>query len=125
MNYHYVAFNQQGQIVEGDIEAPDESTAEEVLWGQGLTVAQLSTARRRLSLHEVFPTFFGVKRHDLIIFSRQLATLLSSGVAILPALQLLAEQSSRRALREVLGEVIASLQQGRSLSAAFAERSAS
>jgi len=119
MNYRYVAFDQQGRRIEGWIEVPNEATAEEALWGKGLTVAQLVPARRRPSLSALFPTFFGVKRRDLIIFSRQLATLLSSGISILPALRLLAEQSDRKALREVLQDVTAALEQGRPLSAAL------
>lgn len=119
MDYRYVAFDRQGRRVEGLLEVPDEAAAEQVLWGQGLTVVQLTPARRRPTLSTLFPTFLGVKRRDLIVFSRQLATLLSSGIAIMPALQLLAEQSARRALREVLQEVITSLQQGCSFSAAL------
>ena len=119
MNYQYVAFDRQGRRVEGWVEAPDEETAEQAVWGQGFTVAQLTPARPRLSLSAAFPTFFGVKRRDLIIFSRQLATLLSSGIAILPALQMLAEQAARQALREVLQEVITNLEQGQTLSATF------
>ncbi len=119
MNYRYVAFNQQGQRAEGVIEVPNESAAEQVLWNQGLTVVKLTPARDQLSLYALFPTFFGVKRRDLIIFSRQLATLLSSGISILPALRLLAEQSAKRALREVLQEVMTTLEQGQSFSAAL------
>lgn len=119
MDYHYIAFDREGQRVEGMLDVADEATAEEMLWGQGLTVAQLSPARKRPKLSALFPTFFGVKRRDLIVFSQQLATLLSSGVAILPALQMLAEQSTRRALREVLQEVVTGLEGGQSLSAAL------
>ncbi|MDY7079508.1 MAG: type II secretion system F family protein [Chloroflexota bacterium] len=117
MNYRYVAFDHEGRRVEGWIEAPDETAAEQVLWGQELTVAQLVSARQRPTLSNLFPTFFGVKRRDLIIFSRQLATLLSSGISILPALRLLAEQSASHALQEVLQAIVAGLQQGRSFSA--------
>jgi type IV pilus assembly protein PilC len=120
MNYRYVAFDQGGQRVEGWLDAADEATAEEMLWDQGLTVARLAPARKRLTLSQAFPTFFGVKRQDLIVFSRQLATLLTSGIAILPALRMLAGQSAKRALREVLQEVITSLEGGQSLSAALA-----
>lgn len=119
MNYRYVAFNQQGQRVEGLIEVPNESAAEEALWRRGLTVAQLTPGHRQVSLSKLLPSFFGVKKRELIIFSRQLATLLSSGIAILPALQLLAEQSERRTLREVLREVIESLEQGQTFSGAL------
>ncbi|MBU0704952.1 MAG: type II secretion system F family protein [Chloroflexi bacterium] len=119
MNYRYLAFDREGRRVEGRIEVPNEAAAEEALWGQGLTVAQLNPARRRLALHTLLPTFFGVKRRDLIVFSQQLATLLTSGISILPALQMLAGQSARQALREVLREVITGLEQGQYLSAAL------
>jgi type IV pilus assembly protein PilC len=120
MHYRYVAFEQDGRRVEGRLDAFDEAAAEERLWQQGLTVAQMARAGSRFTLHTALPTFFGVRRRDLIIFSRQLATLLSSGIAILPALQMLAKQASRRALREALLEVVAGLEQGQSLSAALA-----
>ncbi|MGD2205187.1 MAG: type II secretion system F family protein [Anaerolineae bacterium] len=121
MSYRYVAFDRSGQRVEGQIEVPSEAAAEEVLWEQGLTVAQLTPARPRQTLATLFPTFFGVKRRDLIIFSRQLATLLTSGVNILRALQLLAQQADRRAMREVLEEVVSSLERGQAFSGALAQ----
>ena len=120
MNYRYVAFDQEGRRVEGQIDVIDEAAAEEVLWGQGLTVAKLAPARKQLTLYTAFPTLFGVKRADLIVFSQQLATLLASGIAILPALQMLSKQTPKRALRETLQEVVLSLEQGQSLSVALA-----
>jgi type IV pilus assembly protein PilC len=120
MNYRYVAFDQEGRRVEGQIDVIDEAAAEEVLWGQGFTVAKLAPARKQLTLYTAFPTFFGVKRADLIVFSQQLATLLASGIAILPALQMLSKQTAKRALRETLQEVVLSLEQGQSLSTALA-----
>lgn len=119
MNYKYVAFDREGRRVEGRIEASSEAAAEQTLWAQGFTVAQLAPTRRRLSLSTLLPTFFGVKRRDLIVFSRQLATILSSGISILPALELLAGQSESAALQEVLYEVIGGVEHGQSLSAAL------
>lgn len=119
MSYRYVAFDREGQRVTGRLDVTDESRAEEVLWEQGLTVARLTSAGKRFTLSTVFPTFFGVKRRDLIVFSQQLATLLGSGVAILPALRMLAEESPGRALREVLHEVINSVEGGQALSTAL------
>ncbi len=120
MEYRYVAFDQEGRRVEGWLDVPDEATAERVLWDRGLAVAQLIPARRTFRLWRLFPTLFGVKRRDLAIFSRQLATLLSSGISILPALRLLAEQSSSKPLREVLDEVADGVERGQSFSAALA-----
>ena len=120
MEYRYIAFDREGRRVEGWLDVPDEDAAERALWERGLTVAQLTPARRELRLWRLFPTFFGVKRRDLIVFSRQLATLLSSGISILPALRLLAQQSTSRPLREILEEVADGVEQGQSFSTALA-----
>ncbi len=119
MHYRYEAFDKNEQRLTGLLVAPSEAAAEEALWRQELTIVRLRPARPQPSLQTLFPSFFGVKRQDLIIFSRQLATLLESGIGILAGLQLLL-QSSRRALRDVLIEVSQLLQQGQSLSTALA-----
>ncbi len=122
MAFSYVAFTRDGQRVEGYINAESESQAEALLWEQGLTVAQLTRHKvRKTHLYTLFPTLFGVKRLDLIIFSRQLATLLDSGIGILPALRLLSTQSSKAALRDALQAIIQDLQQGKAFSPALAE----
>ncbi len=59
----------------------------------------------------------------MIVFSRQLATLLTSGIAILPALRLLQSESTKKLFAKVLGQVIEDIQQGTSLSSAFAKHS--
>lgn len=122
MGFHYVAFTREGQRAEGWINAESETQAEALLWEQGLTVAQLTRQKmRKTHLYTLLPSLFGVKRLDLIIFSRQLATLLDSGIGILPALRLLGEQSSKPALRDALREVIQDLQQGKAFSTALSE----
>lgn len=122
MGFHYVAFTREGQRTEGWVQAETEAQAEALLWEQGLTVAQLTRHKeRKVRLYTVFPSLFGVKRLDLIIFSRQLATLLDSGIGILPALRLLSTQSSKPALRDALQAVIQELQQGKAFSTALSE----
>lgn len=119
MNFRYVAFDSNNRRIEGDIEVVNESAAEQALWDRGLTVVQLTPVQARPSLAQLLPTFFGVKRSDLIVFSRQLATLISSGIGILPALRLLSDQVPRQALRDVLHEVAGDLEQGQSFSSAL------
>lgn len=119
MEYQYIALDKSGQILEGTLTAEDEHIAERILWEQSLTVAQLRRLDAKRSLAEVFPTFFGVRRQDLIIFSRQFATLLSSGVPLLSALELLITQTSRPALVEVLQQVSRNVREGQSLATAL------
>jgi type IV pilus assembly protein PilC len=119
MDFRYVAFDSDNRRIEGEIDVFNEAAAEQALWDRGLTVVRLTPVRSRPTLGELLPTFFGVRRSDLIIFSRQLATLITSGIAILPALRLLAEQVPRQALRDVLRQVASDLEQGQSFSGAL------
>ncbi|MGC9399082.1 MAG: type II secretion system F family protein [Anaerolineae bacterium] len=119
MRYHYLAFNQVGHQIEGELDVADETVVEQILWDQGLTVVQITPSREQRTLAQLFPSVFGVRRSDLIIFSQQLATMLEAGLPILTALELLAEQASKPALQDVLLDVIEDLRQGQPLSAAL------
>ena len=62
---------------------------------------------------------FRVKPSELILFSRQLALLLESGINITASLELLQSQTSSRTLKRVLDEVTSDLRSGNQLSAAL------
>jgi len=119
MPYRYVAYTKIGERVQGTINAASEAMAEEALWRSDYIVVSLRPARPRASLAELMPTFFGVKPRDLIVFSRQLATLIESGITILSALQMLEEQVGNKALKKALQRVIEDVQEGESLSEAL------
>jgi type IV pilus assembly protein PilC len=120
MTYQYTAYTLDKQIAQGTIDATSESMAEEALYRAGYHhVLSLREIGPGLSLDRLFPTFFGVKTQDVMSFSRQLATLVESGIAILTALQLLEEQASKPALRKTIAGLIAELQQGSSFSQAL------
>ena len=67
-----------------------------------------------------FPTYFGPKTRDVIVFSNQLANLVESGVALLTAIHLMAEEVNSKPLQRVLHEVVEDIRQGSSISAALA-----
>lgn len=149
MPYKYVAYTSAGNRVEGVLEVETEDAAEEALRNSDMTIAELrgrqggvseirirargssdmtvvelQRVRPPLTLEELLPSLYAVKRKEVIVFSRQLATLLSSGIAILPALRLLRSESTKKLFAKVLGQVVEDIQQGTSLSAAFAVHSA-
>jgi len=108
--------------VQGTIDAASESMAEETLYRAGhQRVLSLEEVRPGLSLERLIPTLFGVKTQDVIDFSRQLATLIESGVTILTALQLLEGQASRAALQKVIAGLIEELRGGSSFSQALSK----
>ncbi len=122
MAYQYTAYTLDKRIVQGTIDAASESTAEEALYQAGYQrILSLQEVRPGLNLEKLLPTFFGVKIQDVIDFSRQLATLIESGVTILTALQLLEGQASRAAFRKVITGLIEELRGGSSLSQALSK----
>jgi type IV pilus assembly protein PilC len=121
MAYRYLAIAVDGTETRGVLEVETEAAAERALWERKLTILDLQPLKRRLVLATLFPSVFGPKPRDLILFSKQLATLVDSGVAITAALQLLSGQVNNRYLARVLGEVEDDLHMGVTLSDAMAK----
>lgn len=122
MAYRYVAYDADRKVVEGTIEVATEALAREALQRSDYRLLVLKAARPKLSARQLFPTLFGVKTRDVIVFSRLLATLLERGTDIIAALQLLREQVGNSALREVVSSIIQEINQGSSFSDAIARR---
>jgi len=86
----------------------------------GYRVISLRTFVPFLSLDKLLPYFSSrTKPAEIILFYRQLALLIESGIDIVTSLELLRGQMSGRILRGVLGEVIAEVRGGSQLSAAL------
>ncbi len=60
-----------------------------------------------------------VKLNDLVIFTRQLATMVDAGIAIVQALQALAEQSPNKVMRDTIKDVCTRVESGESFSEAL------
>lgn len=115
MAYRYLAYNEQGEAVSGELDLPSEDAVERYLWRRNLTVVQVQRARRLPALDELLPTFLGVSTQQVIIFSRRLAILLQAGIPLFQAVRILAEDPGSRALQRVLERMQEELQEGRSL----------
>ncbi|NOQ43028.1 MAG: hypothetical protein GQ560_01055 [Dehalococcoidia bacterium] len=123
MEYSYVGYGRGGEIVKGIVEADSEKNAEESLWKSELTILSLKKkkARASLSLKEQLPGIYGVKTGEIIDFSRDLHHLLSAGIGIYPALSMLHERSSKASMKKLVGELILSVEGGKTFSEACAE----
>ncbi|MHB1296667.1 MAG: type II secretion system F family protein [Anaerolineae bacterium] len=110
MPYQYTAITPKGDRIQGRVEAPSEEVAEQTLWKMNYTIVSLKEAagasRRPFESSRI-------KSRELIVFSRQLATLIEAGISLVRALQLLQEQAPSKKLRDVLSEVLLDLRQGR------------
>jgi type IV pilus assembly protein PilC len=122
MAYQFKAYTLDKRVVQGTIDAASEGMAEEALYRAGYQrVLSLREIRRGAGLQQLLPTLFGVKAQDVIDFSRQLATLIESGITILTTLRLLEGQAFRAAFRKVIAGLVNELQGGSSFSQALSK----
>jgi type IV pilus assembly protein PilC len=115
MPYRYLAYDSTGAERKGILQVEQEETAEQILFQRGLTVAKLTKAKAAVDLAKWFPTYFGPKTRDVIVFTNQL----ESGVALLTGLNLMAEEVSSKPLQKVLHQVVDDIRQGSSISGAL------
>lgn len=123
-NFAYKARNSGGQLIEGVLEGATSGAVADVLLGQGVvpveireTGAAAAGESFSLNINIIKPK---VGHIDLLLFSRQLHTLLKAGVPILRALNGLQESAINPAMKDVIKDVRESLEGGRELSVSLA-----
>jgi type IV pilus assembly protein PilC len=123
MDYTYLGYTEDRQIVKGKVSAADQRAAADMLNNIGYRVVSLKKASSLLSFSGSGGLFGGakVKTAELVTFCRQLALLLESGVGIIQALELLEAQTTDKALKKVLLQVVHDLRGGNSLSIAMSQ----
>lgn len=107
-----------GQIVKSDVQAESEQAAVKLLQTQNLFPISLVNKEEKSSL---FGGGNGVKTKDRIIFTRQLATLINAGLPLTQSLRTVRDQISNKKLNSIIGNIVASIEAGKSLSASFAD----
>ena len=113
INYRYEAATSQGRLVKGTLKATGEIEVERQLIDRGYRPINVEVVPSMFSLEEAFPTLFKVKPQDVIVFSRQLATLIRAGISLLPALEILGGQvTTSRAFKKILDSVVDDLRAG-------------
>lgn len=118
LTFRYTARAAGGRTAKGTVKAPSEVAAQNLLVEQGYTPLTLEPVASQWSLEGALPSMFGIKQADIIQFSNQLATLLESGLTLLPALQLLESQAVGSA---AFGRVIRSIAQDLGTGKSFAQ----
>ena len=123
-SFAYKGRNAGGQLIEGVLESTDSGAVVDVLRGMGLTPVDIKEAQGKAlkSTSGMNVTLFKQKitHIDLLLFSRQMHTLLKSGVPIMRALNGLQEAAINPEMKRVIGEIRESLEGGRELSHALA-----
>ncbi len=119
--YYYEAFSKEGKKISGTLDAPTQTAVSDQLTKMGAYPIKIEPVReeRRTGFQRVLGLFVrGIKPKDRILFTKQLAVLLKSGVPLLQALELLIEQFSGR-LKMMIIEMKDAIKEGQSLAVAL------
>ncbi len=121
--FAYKARNARGELLKGVVESADSNAVADQLLNTGVTPVEIVAARKPASatdgsfLQRLFEE--KVRPMDVQLFSRQMYTLLKSGVPIFRGLAGLQESSINKSFARVLQDLRESLDSGRELSAAM------
>lgn len=115
----------KGQQVTKSIEAESLNQARAKLREQGLFPIDIKEKQGSddilKPLNDFLLRFQKVKLKEMVIFTRQFATMINSGVALLRALNIMVEQAQTEVFKRILGQVRDGVEEGRSLSECMAD----
>lgn len=114
--YGYRAISKDGKASKGFVEASSITSAKEQLTRRGLFITEVTLSQEAAFVQPWYKSLFQgkVTEKDKILFTKQLAILLKSGVPLLQSLELLMEQVQGR-LRSILVSVKDGIKEGHSL----------
>lgn len=121
MIFKYKAIDNTGSVKEGTIEAINIEVAIGSLQKRGLVISNINPVEDKSFLEKNISFFDRVSNKDIVILSRQMATLFEAQVSALRVFELLATQSEKPALRRKLAEVASDLQAGNTISEALSK----
>lgn len=119
MKLYYKAVSQDGKVIHGIIEAKDRKEAGYYLRKHQLLPIVISEESGNIRLSHFFPFLNRTSRSDLIFFTRQLSSMLSSGLTLMQAITIMKNQIKSQAMNEVLTGITTSVEDGASFSSAL------
>jgi len=123
MKFKYQAKTKEGATQVGFVEASNRDSATSILTSHDLFVLSVIADRPPTFLDTLAGLFNRVGRKDLIVFARQLATLLEARLPLNNALKILYEQTGNATLKEAIADVTQDIDAGVSFSQALARQS--
>jgi MSHA biogenesis protein MshG len=117
--FTYRGRDASGELVTGVLEGPSSSAVADQLFSTGITPVHIDLVGRVAAAGSGLKLSFGMRKVglvDLMVFCRQMHTLLKAGVPIVRALGGLQESSQNPALNRVIGDLREKLQAGQDLS---------
>ena len=119
--FNYVAVNKQGKREKGIIEAVDEQDLKKKLRLKGLILVNSIKSTKSQRKSKGFKFQSSVNSYDLTLITRQMATMLESGIALLRVISIIEKQAEKPKLKEMFSQIKNDVSQGQTLSSALAK----
>lgn len=120
-NFEYKARTREGEARSGLVTASSEEAALDALQQNNLTVIAIREAPGPSLVERGISFGSGIKQKDIVVFSRQLATLFEARIPVAIALKTLMSEASKPALKRVIAEILDDVAGGMALSQAIAK----
>jgi type IV pilus assembly protein PilC len=115
--FEYTARNLKGDLEKGQVDLPSRDDVIAHLRRNRLVVVQVRQAPAQISFGGLFKP--GVKTRDVVIFTRQFATMINAGLPLVQALDILAQQTENKVLADVTRQVVYDVESGQTLADAL------
>jgi len=121
--FRYVAKNSAGKTTSGLVEANDKKSAIDILRKKELIIVLLEEGQAKKQLFSMSFSPFGktIKTDELVIFTRQLATMVEAGIPLVNVLDILAEQIDKPYFKGVVTKIRNDIEAGSSFSEALSK----
>lgn len=120
MKLFYKAVTRDGKNIQGVIDAKDINEAANYLRSKDILPIKI-IAKSNSEFSNLFSSFRKISSTDVVFFTRQLSSMLSSGLTLMQSLNILKDQIKSEAMSEVLQGMITEIEDGKSFSAAISK----
>src|SRR6184192_2312394 len=108
-----------GEVKKGQMEAADEASVQQRL--RAMALQSVKIRKKGMQLSFKLPGIGGISQKDIVIFTRQFATMIDAGLPLVQCLDILASQLDNLAFREVLMKVKNKVESGSTLADALGD----
>src|SRR6267143_3675280 len=115
--YEYTARTLKGDLVQDKIDLPSRDDVIAHLRKNRMVVVKVSEAKKGGGFGDFFKP--GIKTRDIVIFTRQFATMINSGLPLVQALDILSQQTENKGLADVTRAVVYDVESGHTLADAL------
>jgi type IV pilus assembly protein PilC len=117
--FTFKAVDLAGVPARGELDGASKQAVTDQLRERGLIVLDIVEEKTSVTNQDLFERFRRIKPHELTVMTRQLATMVASGMSILRAFHVLEDQTENEKLKEILSHVRQDIEAGISLSEAL------